>query len=259
MNKKLLYFACVIFVLLVSCKDQPTSPDITHKAGFCLTFDDTYVKQWQKIIPLLDSNNVKVTFFLTQIYSLSDDEINSLHNFKTKGHEIGSHGWKHIDAVNFLKNHSVSDYIKQEITPAIDFMNNHNLIPKSFSYPYGYNCDSLDNKLLQTFIALRDVEEIQRTIIVTDISEIDDIYYKFDNKKVIPALGIDANFKISISMIEQGFIRASANNEVIIFYAHQTVEKADGAYQTEFSYLKKLFTLARKYNLKCYTFSELVQ
>jgi peptidoglycan-N-acetylglucosamine deacetylase len=259
LQSKLFLFVIFLVIFSLGCNEQLTPPEKINKAGFCLTFDDTYVEQWNKIIPLLDSCNVKVTFFLTQIYSISDQEISLLQNFKADGQEIGCHGWKHINAITFLENHTISDYILQEIIPALNFMDSYNLAPSSFSYPYGYNCDTLDNALLQTFALLRDVEEIQRTTGVTNVKNIDDIFYKFDNTKVIPALGIDANFKISLDMIETGFKKASENNEVIVFYAHQPVGKVNGSYQIEFEYLRKLFALAKKYDLKSYTFSELVK
>ncbi len=248
-----------ISISFICCNDNSTSPENINKAGFCLTFDDTYINDWNSIIPILDSNNVKATFFLTQLYKVSENEIILLRKFKEKGHEIGCHGWHHLNAMDFLENNLLTDYINKEISPAINFMDSCGFHPTAFSYPYGYNCDSLDKSLLKSFSLLRDVTDEQRKPLEKNIEDIEEIYYKFDDEKVISSLGIDANFNISLDMIEAGFKRVVEKNEVIVFYSHCPIKKCNSTYQIEYQYLRDVFKLAEKYKLKSYTFTELTK
>jgi hypothetical protein len=113
--------------------------------------------------------------------------------------------------------------------------------------------------MLEIFVGLRDVTEEQRKPLEKNIDEINEIFFTFDDKKLVAGLGIDKNFNISLNMIEDGFKRASEQNEVIVFYAHKPVFKANASYQIEYDYLKEMFNLAKKYNLKSYTFAELFE
>ncbi len=247
--------------MFANCSEQLTPNPINNKTGFCLTFDDAYVKEWMKIIDLLDSNNVKATFFVSSIDRISSTDIKSLQYINKVGHEIGSHSWRHIDADKYLNDHTIAEYCEEEINSSVELMKNLGFNPKSFSYPYGHNCDSLDMILLEIFDVLRDVTDEQRKPLEKNINDIDEIYFNLCEKRerVISALGIDENFHISYDMLEEGIIRASENNEVIVFYCHKPVEKINSTYQNEYKYLKNLFALARKHNLKSYTFSELVE
>ena len=255
--KLFLFTASVFLAFLIGCKES-TEPIIENRAGFCLTFDDAYVREWFKIMELLDSNNVKTTFFVTQINQILQDDIKLLQKIKESGHEIGSHGWQHISSTEFLEQHTIKEYCEEEIVPSIETMESYNLTPISYSYPYGHNCDSLDQVLLEMFSGLRDVTDEQRKPLEKRINNIEEIYYKFDKAKVISGLGIDKIFNISLEMLEEGIKRASEKNEVIVFYCHKPVENASSTYQVEYRYLRSLFDLTRKYNLINYTFSELV-
>lgn len=102
--------------------------------------------------------------------------------------------------------------MKKEIVPSINYLDSLGLYPETFSYPYGYNCDSLDTVLLQHFRLLRDVTDEQRIQLEKAIEEIDEIYFKFQNEKILSALGIDANFNVSLEMLEAGFKRSLKNN-----------------------------------------------
>lgn len=245
-------------IFLISCENSTTPKEKIKQPGFCLTFDDTYVAEWDAIAGMLDSNNVKATFFITLAYSLDSTDFVILNNFENLGHEIGSHGWQHINAIDYLNNHSIKEYVTDEIMPSVNYLESKGLNIRSFSYPYGYNTDSLDSEMLKIFVLLRDVTEEQRKPTGRNINEIDEIYYKFDDKKIVAGLGIDKNFKIDYDMLEEGFKRAYENDEVIVFYCHKPVKKASAPYQIEYEYLGELFTLAHKYDLKSYTFSELV-
>ncbi len=254
--KKIIVFILIIFS--VACDDSTSPLTEIPKPGFCLTFDDTSVNEWNNIMDLLDSNKVKASFFITLVYKLSKEELELLRKFQNDGHEIGCHGLNHIDAINYLTNHTIQEYLDIEIIPSMNILKDNGLNISTFAYPYGKNCDSLDTEMLKTFTALRDVAEEQRKPLEKNVEDIDEIFYKFDGKQLITGLGIDINFKITLEMIEACFQRAVKNNEVIVFYCHKPIEKSNASYQIEYNYLRGIFNLAKKYNLTNYTLSELV-
>lgn len=228
-----------------------------EKGGFVLTFDDDYVEQWYSIRELLNTNSVKATFFVSNFHRLTNHQIELLQILQNDGHEIASHSYSHRDAKLYLTNHTLNQYVEEEILPSVSLMSQNNIIPVTFSYPYGNNCDSLDNKLLSYFILLRDVTEEQRTPLTKHVNEIDEIFCKFDNSKIVSALGIDNIFNISYQELIGGLTRAKENNEAIVFYVHEPVPIVNSSYQTSYEYLGRLIEEAKKMNLKSYRFSDL--
>ncbi|PID62588.1 MAG: hypothetical protein CR986_01040 [Ignavibacteriae bacterium] len=254
---KLKIISFLLFLIFIYSCENPTEVKEKRIAGFCLTFDDNYIENWKKIIPILDSNNIKATFFITQIRAISQKEKEIIKLLKSKGNEIAVHGYRHIDANKFLESHTIKEYIEIEIIPSINFLNKLDITPTSFAYPNGFNNDSLDSALLNIFKILRDVTDEQRKPLEKNIEEINEIYVSANNNKITAALGIDKNFKISLEMIEKGFKRASAKNEVIVFYAHNPVKTVTAPYQIKIDYIKKIISLAKKYDLTNHTISEL--
>ncbi|MCB9248446.1 MAG: hypothetical protein H6613_07805 [Ignavibacteriales bacterium] len=57
-------------------------------------------------------------------------------------------------------------------------------------------------------------------------------------------------------MIEEGLKRAANKNKVIVFYSHNPVKTATASYQIEYQYLRELFSLTKKYNLKVTPFQK---
>ena len=75
--------------------------------------------------------------FLGQSISirLTDDSIEKLRVLQNEGHEIGYHGLRHLNAVNFVKETSLDNYLVAEMIPGMNIMAEHGFVPTSFSYP----------------------------------------------------------------------------------------------------------------------------
>ena len=183
-----------------------------------------------------------------------------LDSLKYDGHEIACHSVNHFNMIEYLKSHTIDEYLNADIFPAVNLMTQDGNIPKSFSYPYGMNNAFTDSVLLTHFDILRDVAEVQRhTSNVSQIDTVESIYFNYDNSKVVSGLGIDANFNISLEEIEKGFNRAFQKKEVIIFYAHMPVKTITRNYQTSHEYLEEVLKLAEKLKLKSFTINELTK
>lgn len=255
-------FAILLFIYIIglfnSCNQLNEPITVENFGGFCLTFDDTFAKEWESIIGLLDSNNVKATFFVTRINRFSQSEIEALQNLYNAGNEIGCHTLNHANALTYFPRRTLKEYLDKEIKPVLDQLKIIDIVPTSFAFPNGYTNDSLNTELLKYFKVLRIISEEQRKGYVAKVNVLNDIYYKFDNSRILSALGIDHNFKIDIELIKEGFERAKMNNEVIIFYAHRPVNVVWADYQIEKKFLRDIIHLAKEMGLKNYKFSDLV-
>lgn len=250
--------AIVILFLFSECGDV-VKPISEKKCGYAIAFDDTYIEEWGEIRTLLKKYNTKATFFISAYHTVSRADKLILDSLKLDGHQIACHSVNHINVLDYLKKKNIGDYINREIIPEINLMKHDGINPTAFAYPYGLNNAKTDSALFTYFDILRDVAEVQRHIAnVTRIDTIESIYFKFDKTRVIAGLGIDENFGITITEIENGFKRAIKNREVIVFYSHKPTKKTTGNYQISYEYLENILFLAKSMEVRSLTFNELV-
>ncbi len=120
-------------------------------AGIALTFDDNSVDQWYAIRGLLQQYNAHATFFVSQPGNLDGSQLDKLRTLQADGHEIGYHGYAHLDAAAYIQTHSIQQYIDNEITPGVSLMQNAGLNPAHFAYPYGSESGPLTSALAAYF------------------------------------------------------------------------------------------------------------
>ncbi|NLR93215.1 polysaccharide deacetylase family protein [Flammeovirga agarivorans] len=243
---KLLLNSFLIFFILSGCTIQQT-PSIN------LSFDDRSIDSWYNIKDLFQKYDVKVTFFITQIDSLSVSDIVKLRELEEEGHEIGYHGNIHVVSEYYIKENSYIDYIENEINPGLDSLKSLGFNPISFAYPYGSKYWFTDFLLyLKGFEYTRNVTP---RFGEDDLTKLD-IYSSqnsWDFRK--SALEIDANAKVSIEMLDLAFQKVVDEHKIIYLYAHTpTKEENPKAYNINIKYLESVFVLSKKYNLKFTTF-----
>ncbi len=231
-------------------------------AGFVITFDDAYIKDWSAVEPLLDSFKVKATFFIEGANGLTDEQLKLLQILKEEGHEIGVHTERHVNVPEYIDEYGADEFMRLEINSSIERLNKFGITPKSFSYPFGKNNIFTDSLLLKKFTLLRDVTEAQRHWYgkyLTEPKDLDEIYFT-GSANVISALGIDVKFEVTKLQLHDALERAKKENSIIVFYAHRPVkeEAKPGSYQISYNYLRYLFSTAEMFGLKSYLFSELI-
>lgn len=165
----------------------------------------------------MTSYGAKVTFFVSHFDLLTADAIEKLQILRDDGHEIGFHGLRHLNAIEFVGNHSIDDYLSSEILPGIDVMSSHGFSPLNFSYPYGAHTSHIDAALLKQFKHVRGTSFTNRIRRMPSLSR---IYYKY-NDGVIYGAGIDNVYKNSIEEIQKGLRRAMKKKATLILYAHK--------------------------------------
>ncbi|MFH0863878.1 MAG: polysaccharide deacetylase family protein [Candidatus Gottesmanbacteria bacterium] len=248
MKKIFITILWLFFLLYFPCK--------IYAAGLALSFDDDYVDEWYAMRDLLNSYNAKVTFFVTNLNSLTVEEWNKLEALKRDGHEIDSHGYTHLVASNYIATYSMNQYLQNEILPSIRTLNNYGFYPIAFAYPTGAHTFETDNVLLGYF-------PILRTTITTNgglipIKDIDSVFYKFDGATVLTSVGIDNIQGNSIDSIMAGLQRAKDQNEVLLIHGHRPLNSTENTYITNISKLEAILSYAQNHGLHFYTFSELV-
>ena len=73
-------FGLIVLVLIFfNCSDVVNDYSTLPRAGFCLTFDDDYIEDWYRNSNLFLTNNINATFFISDLDSLSQYEINLLY------------------------------------------------------------------------------------------------------------------------------------------------------------------------------------
>jgi peptidoglycan/xylan/chitin deacetylase (PgdA/CDA1 family) len=134
-----------IFFYNTSKKLKIDKPVVVSAPGIVLTFDDSYIDNWAKVMQDFREKGVVATFFCYRWgfteYDFRNDEIKNLKEFASDGHEIAYHTVSHADTRDPKYYGTIEtkaqEYFNNEITPGIDNMMKRGFEkPTSFSYPY---------------------------------------------------------------------------------------------------------------------------
>ncbi|MDZ7691647.1 MAG: polysaccharide deacetylase family protein [Balneolaceae bacterium] len=72
-------------------QEKDTSPWNGKQAAVALTYDDALAVQLQHAVPLLDSLDLKATFYLTGYFPGFRNHIDAWKEVAVNGHELGNH------------------------------------------------------------------------------------------------------------------------------------------------------------------------
>ena len=225
-------------------EDQPGgSPE-----GIALTFDDNSIDQWYAIRGLLKQYHAHATFFVTQYENLDQNEVNELKALQADGNEIGYHGYAHLDATTYLENHTVNDYMNNEIINGVTLMRADGFNPVDFALPGGAGDENagLITALSQYFTHIRGIDRAPP-------------YYQYgSNVPLIHAQGIDdISYGQTMNDLYHYISTAKDNDEIVIFYGHIPVQTVTGDYQVSYDRLNNILKNVSDSNMKFYTVSEI--
>jgi peptidoglycan/xylan/chitin deacetylase (PgdA/CDA1 family) len=147
--------------LAVSCGRQ-AGETVRTPGVVVFTFDDRgSIPSWLAARSFFASNGIKATFFVDKFDALSPENIRALRDLASDGHEVGCHGFRHVNAQQFIEGGGTADdYIRAEILPALDAMAGQGFTPTAFAYPFGRCAEGLDDALLRHFKVLRNSDSI---------------------------------------------------------------------------------------------------
>ncbi len=157
----------------------------------------------------------------------------------------------HLNVTDFSD--SISILIEKEIKPAIESLSEFGFEVHSFAYPYGSSLPGIDSILLGYFDILR---KATYNVKDTSIDHYNDIFAKKGDYKVVNAMGIDTNFKITAENFDMGLQRAINNNEVLILYSHK-IDSSLSDYTISPEYLGEIFKRCEKINIKSIRINDL--
>jgi PKD repeat protein len=217
-------------------------------SGIALTFDDNSIDQWYAIRDLLKQYNAHATFFVTQYANLDESQINELKALQADGNEIGYHGYAHLDATEYLTNHTIAEYMNNEIINGVTLMRADGFDPVDFALPGGAGDENsgLIAALQQNFTHIRGIDRAPP-------------FYQYgSNVALVHAQGIDdTSYGQSINDLYDLISTAKEDDEIVIFYAHIPVETVTGEYQVSYDRLNDILKNGSDQNMTFYTISEI--
>lgn len=241
---------CAFFLFFSCKKENPKPVKKPYKAGVVLSFDDAYVNEWYATNQKLEKYSWKGTFFVCRINTLDQSEIEKLVEMQKEGHEIAGHTYTHINAIPFLTNHSIDEYINQEIDPMLHLMQFYGLDVSTFAYPYGGRTKKLDVALLKKFKIIRG-----RAFCEENAGK-QGCYYS--NSNLVFSFSIDYTHNhFNIPHLLKLLEYAKKNNKILLLNSHKTVDKVSGDYQTKNATLEYICKYIKNNNLNFYTLSDL--
>ncbi len=250
MDKKYYILFLLTAIILACTKSDHYYYHKPPEAAICLSFDDYPVDEWFKLRELFLKYDARVTFFVTRFDTLTAKQIEKLKILQNDGHEIGFHGAKHVLSEYYIKDHSLEEYIKNEIVAGVNSMNDSGFYPTSFAYPYSAKYWGTDKELLKYFYVIRSEVPYHKG---DDITELDDIFYKYDGSRLLYAIAIDRKGNLDSLSLQRAIHRIMSHKEVLMLYGHEPNSTFD------VSFLTTILKTAKANNLKFLRASDLVK
>ncbi|WP_182866589.1 polysaccharide deacetylase family protein [Rhodopirellula sp. JC639] len=252
--------------VVATAQDDKSPPSARHResiatnlteGGVVFTFDDRNFDDWVRAIPLFDEFSVKATFFISG--PIDAPALAAINQLKKHGHAIGSHSVHHLKAVEYFRQNSSEQFLRQEIDPQLDQLAEADVKVTSFAYPMSRNNAATDSALLGVF---RHVRTGRQTQPLERLSEVDDLFIPAKDiarRGCLHAKGIDYapdRPDRTFEQLDAALARAAHNDEIIVFYAHRISESGPGHFVTPDA-LRRIFTTVRQLGLATYTCDQL--
>ena len=241
--------------LVVNCGfiDNFCNTELKGPGAIVLTFDDRNISDWYKSDSILSKYNWKATFCVTDYGKVNEEQKQNLLELQSIGHEIAHHGYKHFNALEYLKTNTMEEYIQNEITPSLDLMKNDGLNITSFVYPGGVRSDALDLVLFDYFPILRGTTYGKKPL-----NQQECFLEIGGDKLLVYGLGIDNHYEHFDIDYYYKLIEYAANNGVaVIFYGHRIADDDSTSYVTSYQTLEKICSYAQDKNMDFLTLREL--
>jgi Polysaccharide deacetylase len=125
--------------------------------GLALSFDDTSVDAWVALRPLFQQYQARITFFVSRYQTLGKRERAELKLLAADGHDIEPHSVQHLRAPDYVEDHGLAAYLRDEVDPSISMLRDDGYAAHAFAYPFGARTDELDEALARRVPILRSV------------------------------------------------------------------------------------------------------
>lgn len=126
-------------------------------AGLALSFDDTSIDAWYSLRPLFQRYGARVTFFVSRYASAGPEQHDELHQLADDGHVIEAHSVLHLRAPEYVEQHGLNAYVRDEVDPSIAILRDEGFDVRAFAYPFGARTEQLDRAIAKRVPVLRSV------------------------------------------------------------------------------------------------------
>ncbi|RRS07443.1 hypothetical protein EAG18_16990 [Pseudoalteromonas sp. J010] len=101
---------------------------------------------------LFDKYDATFTFYASFYHDLNK---NQMHKLVARGHEIGHHGTRHVNAELYSAKYGVEQWLEDDVLSQLRLMEQDGFDVKSFAYPYGAHSLATDIELKKHFKHIR--------------------------------------------------------------------------------------------------------
>ncbi len=220
----------------------------TGDPAVVLSFDDDFIDQWHGQRDAFVEHGVRATFFVTRFDQLTADEVDMLAELQADGHEIGCHSLTHVDPDVYVEDHTVEQYLDEEVLPAVEAMRAEGFDPTSWSYPWGGRGVAMDDLLAEHF-------EVLRASGTFSLGE--QALYDWDCDRLIYGARID-NGHTTLDEIERELDKVVDRGKAVVLYTHRILEESDKSHITPDD-LEALLAMSEASDARSLTISELVE
>jgi peptidoglycan/xylan/chitin deacetylase (PgdA/CDA1 family) len=247
---KRIFFFCfglVCLVLVASCRKDVPKGNIPN-GEIAVTFDDYNIDNWYKHLHLLDSLDIKATFYVCRYHLLSAKQKQELREIASHGHEIAYHTTSHLDLAKTYEKKGLAWIIQNEIHKDLEAMRKDGYAATDFAYPYGSHNPQLDAALLRLFKSIRALGNKQ------DWNK--SLVKRSGDKQIFYGAGIDQNSKLTDGGIYTLLKDAHDFHDCLVLTGHE-INNPNYPLHVTLSRLKMISDQAKRMNLKFVTISEI--
>ncbi len=150
-------FFCFVLSALVfsACRRESIPKGNLEQGQVALTFDDASIENWYNALPLLDSLNIKATFYVSHYHTFGKQQKVWLKEIEKRGHEIAFHTATHPDMAKEVAKKGLAATEEKEIRNDLKLMRDDGYTVTNFAYPFGSQTSQLNTCLLRTFKSVR--------------------------------------------------------------------------------------------------------
>jgi len=222
--------------------------------GVVISLDDHFVNEWLKADSIFYKDyKWKVTFFVSAFGKIKPELQQKLLLLQNEGHEIGYHGTSHINALEYLKTHTLDQYLYDDFTQ-LQPMRDMGFKITSFAYPNGTRNAQTDSAILRKhFTMLRGVTNKDKAT--------KDMGCFYNGSPLIDGMGMEIHYKYFSPEYMTSLLKyAHDHNKVLCVYSHKPVLVADpNQHEVDYATLKLICDYVTKNNMKFMTMNQLPQ
>jgi len=237
----------VLLIAFASCRKGVPEGELAQ-GQIALTFDDNSIENWYKQLSLLDSLNIKATFYISHYHTFNKQQKTWLKEIEKRGHEIAFHTATHPDLPKEVAKRGMAATEEKEIKKDLKLMQADGYYPTDFAYPFGSHTSQLNTCLLRTFKSVRALSNQQNYNL--------SLVKESGEGKVLYGANIDNNSRLKEDGIASLMDKAREHRDCLVMVAHQINV---GKLQISRERLLYIARLAKEKSLRFVTVNEIVK